>query len=1145
MKKVLLTICLLYSVIFSGSVHSQDSLTQSFRDFDYNKSTNMKGMQGYAQGKMKEYFNETLSKSFNTWADDAKKKWVKTHGKIPNMNALKKSGVYNVAGEVPTWEMSGDYRNFLKKEIKTQMTNNMGSHVDSFMREKVFQGAQISDKITGDVDKMVSKVQENIMGDLNDVVDKSFQGWNLNIQNNLNQVAAYAPANFQKLLNNKLSQSMGNATKNGLKGFIDDEMFDMLGDNFGFKLEDILENSADVLDNFSANLDGFDISGVPDLSGLANKFGELGNLKDFVGQAGGILDGSPLGNAFGLNPENYFGMTTDLFDKLSVDLPKASLPNIEIPAPGYAGILAAAAATHFARAFKGFFIDPTEIQRGITLIKTMIWQLDKKQDSFMLIGGDIGGQGLLGAFGIPISQTLKDKLKELRKKAEKISGKEDDKNTKKELQELIDELDEFKKGVDQSIYDKLYGDEEVLASLEEDFYEPQGCEDFVKQQSTLDCSYQSVDLNADEYAYGATEEAFNVDLTSPLDPVKTYSGEFAITENDLRVRGIGIDYEFTRHYGNQRERVGDLGYNWSHNYEEQMLFFKDSSDLLWQMADGRRYGFKWSEKYNKYLAPQGHFVALKKSGKKFVLTHEDNMEHHFNEQGQLIKIQDQAGNALAFQYGLIGEKLKLVRVIDTLGRQIKYRYNAKGLVEAVVDPFGREIKLGYVGELDLVTVRTPVSDAFPKGKITRYSYSGGKLEPRLNHNLTMIMDPNGQIYLKNIYGIEGLNKDRLIRQRFGDRKTEEMKVEYKILAKKAVQNVNKPVSQTVILDRNGNRHKYTHNYYGLRLSYSVNDQFLESNKYNRNHQVIEHLAPNGLKDIFVYNDKVKNTLHQGFLTEHQAISEKGSRKIIRYDYDSQTGLLKTKKILASGEIRKENYEYNDKGLLSQIANGDLKISHLYNAQGQLVQEKKPGLVRHFIYAGENLVKIKDVTTEGLERVVQMDYDRFGNLSQEVDAVGQETRYWYDVLNQVVKKQDALGHKTYFKYDNNNNIKEMVKEYKGSQSNYFGHQLAEKFTYNHLDNLVKREIQVSASDWVTEKYAYDSNENLTEFTDWKGLKWQHAYNFKNERIQSRLQNQVQEELVRGPEGEVLQAKNALGHSSHFQYDDFGRVDFLYR
>ena len=58
-----------------------------------------------------------------------------------------------------------------------------------------------------------------------------------------------------------------------------------------------------------------------------------------------------------------------------------------------------------------------------------------------------------------------------------------------------------------------------------------------------------------------------------------FSGEFHHTEDDLVVRGAGIDFVFRRTYRNQVVYAGPLGANWDHLYNVHLRESTDGVEL--------------------------------------------------------------------------------------------------------------------------------------------------------------------------------------------------------------------------------------------------------------------------------------------------------------------------------------------------------------------------------------------------------------------------------------------------------------------------------------------------------------------------------------------------------------------------------------
>jgi len=156
----------------------------------------------------------------------------------------------------------------------------------------------------------------------------------------------------------------------------------------------------------------------------------------------------------------------------------------------------------------------------------------------------------------------------------------------------------------------------------------------------------------------------------------------------------------------------------------------------------------------------------------------------FDTDGKLLEIRDRNDNLMTFHYEAPGFPKRLTRVNDTLGRDIVYRYitsgaNAGRLME-IEDFIGRKVKFTYDSRGDLVEVTspavtgTPNGNDFPNGKTTRYTYSFGFGDERLNHNLLTVTRPNevaagGTPVLTNTYGTtpNSFDFDKVIGQTYG------------------------------------------------------------------------------------------------------------------------------------------------------------------------------------------------------------------------------------------------------------------------------------------------------------------------------------------------------------------------------------------
>lgn len=279
--------------------------------------------------------------------------------------------------------------------------------------------------------------------------------------------------------------------------------------------------------------------------------------------------------------------------------------------------------------------------------------------------------------------------------------------------------------------------------------------------------------------------------TGGSNPVLLFSGEKWQTTEDLRIKGVGIDFVWTRTYRSQSGPNTAQGNGWDFNYNLRLVpsgsgvrFLSGGTrdDLLLRSRDGSytKLGSRFSVRTD---SPDGATLSFPdRSGYRF---------HPFDgspRAGAVAAIIDRHGNTMRFDYD---DRGRLVTIIDTLDRPIHVAYNDQGLIESVTDFTGRRVRYQYFGEgdpggnpgdLKSVTspavLGTPNDNDFPNGKTVSYTYSTGHSDDRLNHNLLTITDGRrndpkdstyGQgPYLINIYSTvtdpNDLQFDRVVRQ---------------------------------------------------------------------------------------------------------------------------------------------------------------------------------------------------------------------------------------------------------------------------------------------------------------------------------------------------------------------------------------------
>jgi RHS repeat-associated protein len=287
------------------------------------------------------------------------------------------------------------------------------------------------------------------------------------------------------------------------------------------------------------------------------------------------------------------------------------------------------------------------------------------------------------------------------------------------------------------------------------------------------------------------------------DPVILPTGNFSLTKTDLRIRGRGMDFEFTRTYRSGSCIRSPLGVGWDHNWNQQIVVVYDTSGP--ENAIEGAYYFNGQLRVDQFEAvsfgsphwtsPPGYFSKLRHEGPPDIqvqppdefelrakdgriLTFEYDAQdidpyHTYGVHGatyRLTRLEDRMGNAFVLRYewgdAPNDHYRRLEKVTDTLGREITFAYQNEALL-SITDFTGRTILFGMGSTGNLETVRSPLMGTeYSTGKTVEYRYDQSG-DP---HNLVEIVDSeehqngngSGTAYLKNTYLGE-----RVVRQEYG------------------------------------------------------------------------------------------------------------------------------------------------------------------------------------------------------------------------------------------------------------------------------------------------------------------------------------------------------------------------------------------
>ncbi|MCB1672381.1 MAG: RHS repeat protein [Pseudomonadales bacterium] len=215
---------------------------------------------------------------------------------------------------------------------------------------------------------------------------------------------------------------------------------------------------------------------------------------------------------------------------------------------------------------------------------------------------------------------------------------------------------------------------------------------------------------------------------------------------------------------------------------------------------------------------------------------------------------------------------------------------------------------------------------------------------------------------------------------------------------------------------------------------------------------------------------------------------------VRYEYDNaaaDVGLM-TNKVLPLGNTLTAQV-WDDDGLVSSQSDG--------NQNGF-----------HFSYGSNSTT----VQTDPLGNTREYEFNTDGLLVSLTDEIGETSTYGYDSAGRVISQTDSLGYTTRQTYDPASGKLRSYTEPDGSVSNYtYTSQVQQGIEFRVL-------TRVTYPDGSAQDMTYDTNGNMTGFTDRGGRQTSVTYNAR---------------------GQVLTMTNPAGGTSTFAYTADGTVSSI--
>ncbi len=624
------------------------------------------------------------------------------------------------------------------------------------------------------------------------------------------------------------------------------------------------------------------------------------------------------------------------------------------------------------------------------------------------------------------------------------------------------------------------------------------------------------------------------------EPVYLFSGEFYDDQTDLRIKGRGLDFIWSRKY---RSKIGPStaqGNGWDFSYN----IFIRAVDQDLEVFDGNSRADLYRLQSDGTWGRAEFFRRLAKNADgSYTLSFEDTGYWQFHPfdggaaAGKIAAITDRNGNSLSFTYNAQGQ---LVIVTDTLDRNILIGYDVNGYIGTVTDFSGRVVSYQYyqngdaggsAGDLKSVTTPavtgTPNGNDFPNGKTTTYTYSKGFADERLNHNLLTITDgrrndPNDPTfgagpYLINVYADttdpNELNFDRVVRQIWGGDIIDTVYVRQiplstsKTLTPPAIPD-GEPVLKTIVNDRNGNVTEYfwdnrNRNVKVREFTGRADAAKPTTELSNRPAGKIREDDPSYFETRYEFNDDsllTRKTLPNGNVIEYVYESDLDPNADPRSRSNIRIKRLRPGTHTPAGDqpFIQELYDYHPQfNFVTRYVDGRGNVTvHDYDGSGNLIhtQHRIASIVEDYEYNGFGQMTAYVHPDNGSNHRRRDEFAYYGSGAQRgyrsqsiVDAghFNLTTSYEYDAVGNIVKVTDPRGHDTQYVV---NQLDQVVRSVSREVDDGSGIRYRRDIFYDADNNVVRRDIEnidetgtVQANTHFTQTYAYEILDFMTRMT----------------------------------------------------------------
>ena len=498
--------------------------------------------------------------------------------------------------------------------------------------------------------------------------------------------------------------------------------------------------------------------------------------------------------------------------------------------------------------------------------------------------------------------------------------------------------------------------------------------------------------------------------------------------------------------------------------ETNRFYYRDGNLEKTRNAVGALTYFTYDERGNVNAIKDPDGVATKyeydRLNRVVATTNADGAitKYEYDNADRIVKTIDALGNTREYTYDEMG---KVTSVKEADGTVKFFETNVMGRVSKVVDEAGRVTEINYnvMGKQEKVCL--------PNGGAIKYEY-----DPLMR--LTKVTDPEGRTT-----GYEYDKNGNVTAEYLGDIRVRSL--EYDILNRVTKEMDALGHEKTYAYDESGDLiemtdalgNKYTREYDLLGRVTKETDPLgnITSYTYSKLGDIASIIDAVGRTRKFEYTDGGKlKAIYFCDRLEQEIDYDNVGRIIersfadgykINYCYDVLSRVSKVK----GSDGRTVSYEYDAMGRATKVVDGRSTTLYTYTPTGRL-KSVVDALGNETAYTYDNLDNLRSVhRAEG--RIENTDSDYFPIVGKD----GHVTLYSYNLSGQLTKVTDALGQEEKYEYDQYGRLKT-----KTDRDNY-----ATTYTYNALGVVTN----VGYSDGRSVEFAYNELNQLSVINDWLG------------------------------------------------------------